>query len=308
MLRPPRLSLQRLPRLCRLPPLPPLVLAFSSSFSPLRRLHSQGAPSPVETACSVLAATPARPLQTTAWRNGGGGGGVVKPFVLADIGEGITECEIVKWLVKPGDKVEEFDPLVEVMSDKASVEITSPFSGKIATLGGDVGDMLKVGSTLCGIVTEGEEGGEGPVGEATPPSPPPTPAQADPVAPTPSSRIGPPTPSPSSSSPSDVLATPGTRRFAREHNVDVNQVRGTGKDGRVTKEDVLAFSKSPSSAPVPPSAPSSAPAPPASPSSTSTIPLSPTRRAMFRSMTSSLLIPHFAYSDTLDVTELERFR
>ncbi|GAA5973240.1 hypothetical protein JCM3765_007559 [Sporobolomyces pararoseus] len=82
-------------------------------------------------------------------------GGQIKEFKLADIGEGITECEIVKWLVKPGDTISEFDPVAEVQSDKASVEITSPFSGTIKSIAGDVGDMLKVGATLCQVELEG---------------------------------------------------------------------------------------------------------------------------------------------------------
>ncbi|GAA5858994.1 hypothetical protein JCM9279_005565, partial [Rhodotorula babjevae] len=122
----------------------------------------------------------------------------------------------------------------------------------------------------------------------------------------------------------DVLATPGTRRFAREHGVDLGQLTGTGKNGRVTKEDVYAFvsggstsstststfSAPRAAAPSPPSSPkSSATSPPAQAAADSyTVPLSPTRRAMFRAMTASLAIPHFAYSDTLDVTELERLR
>ncbi|GAA5993178.1 hypothetical protein JCM11641_003655, partial [Rhodosporidiobolus odoratus] len=101
--------------------------------------------------------------------------------------------------------------------------------------------------------------------------------------------------------------TPATRRFARENGVDLSQVKGTGKGGRVTKEDVLAFSTP--SRPldtVYASTPSTAPA--SAPSASTTIPLTPTRRAMYRAMTSSLSIPHFAYSETLDVTALEQLR
>ncbi|GAA5927333.1 hypothetical protein JCM3775_002519 [Rhodotorula graminis] len=253
-----------------------------------------------------------------------------KPFVLADIGEGITEVEIVKWLVKEGDTVEEFDPIVEVMSDKASVEITSPFSGRVVGLSGAAGDMLRVGNTLCEVEVDGEDASD----EVQSPTMPL--AAAEPVAESASSGAPPP---PNMDGPlepvdrsdsvvmqdKDVLATPGTRRFAREHGVDLGQLTGTGKNGRVTKEDVYAFvsggSTSPTSYSAPPApraaaASSPAPAvqssqpPPARTSSDSTtkIPLSPTRRAMFRAMTASLAIPHFAYSDTLDVTELERLR
>ncbi|GAA5920847.1 hypothetical protein JCM6882_008406, partial [Rhodosporidiobolus microsporus] len=287
-------------------PPPPLLLARSS----WRSLHGRGAVSPADVAFSVLSATSIRPLQTTAARRG-----VVKPFVLADIGEGITECEIVKWLVKPGDKIEEFDPLVEVMSDKASVEITSPFTGEIKALSGNVGDMLKVGSTLCDIDVEGE-GAEAEQDAATPQDATPS---SSPKEPSTSSASTPPAtarapPSSPSAPDAEVFATPATRRIAREKGVDLSTIRGTGKNGRITNEDVLAASKTDSAPPSPASVaearPSSSSSPSAStsPSTAATIPLSSTRRAMFRAMTASLSIPHFSYSDTLDVTELERLR
>ncbi|KAI9604320.1 hypothetical protein H4Q26_003934 [Puccinia striiformis f. sp. tritici PST-130] len=79
-----------------------------------------------------------------------------KPFLLADIGEGITGCEIVKWLVKPGQTVAEFDPIAEVQSDKATVEITSPYEGVIQTLVGQTGEVVKVGEPLCMILVEAD--------------------------------------------------------------------------------------------------------------------------------------------------------
>ncbi|TNY16907.1 2-oxoacid dehydrogenases acyltransferase-domain-containing protein [Rhodotorula diobovata] len=258
----------------------------------------------------------------------------LKPFVLADIGEGITEVEVVKWLVKAGDTVEEFDPIVEVMSDKASVEITSPYSGKVAELSGAAGDMLRVGNTLCTIEVEGE-GGASEEGTAVASKAAANEPAAAPSAAPSSSSSSSATPPPSMDGPlepvdrsdtvpeqaaAEILATPGTRRFAREHGVDLARLRGTGKHGRVTKDDVWAFVNGSSDSTTSPSAstasapraaapataaPSSAPA--ASSDSTS-VPLSATRRAMFRAMTASNSIPHFAYSDTLDVTELERLR
>ncbi|PRQ70434.1 hypothetical protein AAT19DRAFT_11183 [Rhodotorula toruloides] len=234
----------------------------------------------------------------------------VKPFVLADIGEGITECEIVK-LVKEGDVIEEFDPVVEVMSDKASVEITSPFSGKIASLAGAAGDMLKVGSVLCSIEVEGGEGeADSAPAAAEPAAPEPAPAPAS-SSTTPSSTTPSSSSSPSRSSNTEVLATPATRRFAREHDVDLSSITGTGRDGRVTKEDIWKFVSEG------PSAPSSAPAQASAPTATSTltapaesttIPLNSTRKAMYRAMSASLQIPHFSYSDVVDVTEIERMR
>jgi len=190
--------------------------------------------------------------------------------------------------------------------------------------------MLRVGNTLCEIEVEGEGAGDE-VQAPTMPLAAAEPVAAPPAAQSSSSGMdGPLEPVDRSDSVAvesrDVLATPGTRRFAREHGVDLGQLTGTGKNGRVTKEDVYAFVSggSPSSSastpassalrtttPSPPSstAKSTSPSPPAGTAADScTVPLSPTRRAMFRAMTASLAIPHFAYSDTLDVTELERLR
>ncbi|GAA5979421.1 hypothetical protein JCM5350_003897 [Sporobolomyces pararoseus] len=244
-------------------------------------------------------------------------GTTTKQFKLADIGEGITECEVVKWLVKPGDKIEEFDPIVEVTSDKASVEITSPFSGTIKSLAGEVGEMLKVGSTLCEIQVETSED------ETTTPSS----TSSSPLEDR-SEVPHPVRPDPGLGSAS-VRATPATRRFARELQVDLTRVTPTGRDGRVTKGDVLEYSKQQqkgggstqpfipferppvsTSSPSPSSTPSQPPQPQPQQTSSSfdSIALSPTRRAMFKAMTSSLEIPHFAYSETIDVTLLERLR
>ncbi|GAA5963972.1 hypothetical protein JCM3765_007823, partial [Sporobolomyces pararoseus] len=219
-------------------------------------------------------------------------------------------------LVKPGDTIEEFDPIVEVTSDKASVEITSPYSGTIKSLAGEVGEMLKVGSTLCEIQVESstEETTISNSGSTQSPSENqsgvPHPVRPDP-------GLG----------SASVLATPATRRFARELQVDLTRVTPTGRDGRVTKGDVLDYSKRqaagggggqstrpfvpferpPVSTSAPAPSPSQSPQPQQS-SSSDSISLSPTRRAMFKAMTSSLEIPHFAYSETIDVTLLERLR
>ncbi|KAM0748613.1 CoA-dependent acyltransferase [Meredithblackwellia eburnea MCA 4105] len=252
---------------------------------------------------------------------------VRKPFLLADIGEGITECEIVKWLVEPNQVIEEFDPIVEVMSDKATVEITSPFKGKVVNLAGQAGDVLKVGNKLCEVEVEDVNVTDDDLG-LLPSSTSPSQQSATTTAPHPARSGSSAVPvsaegvetSSSSFSPRKggaTLATPATRRLAREADIDLADVRGTGKDGRVTKGDVMAFvanGKSDStpekdsfsvfhSSSPPPAASASSP-----PATTTRLPLTPVRKAMFRAMTSSLQIPHFAYTETLDITNLERFR
>ncbi|GAA5982707.1 hypothetical protein JCM10908_006755 [Rhodotorula pacifica] len=311
----------------------PHFVAFSSSVVKKRTASSfaRGSYTPsIALAATANSLQPQRGLSGTAVRRKG----QVKPFVLADIGEGITECEIVKWLVEPGATIEEFDPLVEVMSDKASVEITSPFSGTVKSLAGKAGDMLKVGSTLCSIEVDGGEAEDtqedlaaavdlsgsskspesrtvARAEEAQASSP--SPMEASPLEP-PLERHIPAAPSAAPTAPArEILATPGTRRFAMEKGVDLASVTGTGRHGRIMKEDILAAaaasqSGSPaSSTKISTSAPSSVPQSSA-PTSTTSVPLSPIRRAMFRAMSASLQIPHFAYSDTIDVTALERMR
>lgn len=220
-------------------------------------------------------------------------------------------------------------------SDKASVEITSPFSGTVTSLAGKAGDMLKVGSTLCSIEVDGGEAEDTQEDLAaavdlsgsstsktgtreTQSDASSSPMNASPLEP-PLERHIP--ASSSSSSPStparEILATPGTRRFAMEKGVDLATVTGTGRHGRIMKEDILAAAaKQDGATPAPVSngAPSTSSSSSSSktaaspPTTTTSVPLSPIRRAMFRAMSASLQIPHFAYSDTIDVTALERMR
>lgn len=145
--------------------------------------------------------------------------------------------------VEPGQTVAEFDKICEVQSDKASVEITSRFSGTISKLHYNVNDVAKVGEPLVDIEVAGEEGAEA-SSEAVKEQP----QQQPEPQPTPSTTAAETTPSSSPSSstlPADhylrTLATPAVRRVAKENNVDIRNITGTGKDGRVLKEDVVAF-------------------------------------------------------------------
>jgi pyruvate dehydrogenase E2 component (dihydrolipoamide acetyltransferase) len=176
-------------------------------------------------------------------------------FKLPDIGEGVVEGEIVKWLVKPGDQIVEDQPLVEVMTDKATVTIPSPRRGKVVRTVGNEGDIAKVHSTL--VVLELEAGGA--VSPTTG-----APAQAAPTLPP--GQAGQPAPLQTASVPRPqagasahgaqtsahaggngdghkVLATPVTRRMAREMGVDLGSLQGSGPQGRVMKADVLAHAE-----------------------------------------------------------------
>src|SRR5438105_10550539 len=165
-------------------------------------------------------------------------------FKLPDIGEGVVEGEIVKWLVKAGDEIVEDQPLVEVMTDKATVTIPSPRRGKVVRTVGNEGEVAKVHGTLVVL-----EVPEGQTKAATPSTA--TPAQAAPTLP--AEKAGQPAPLQTAHVPEPrpggngdqrkVLATPVTRRMAREMGVDLAQLQGSGPQGRVMKADVLAHAE-----------------------------------------------------------------
>ncbi|MGH3038000.1 MAG: dihydrolipoamide acetyltransferase family protein [Gaiellaceae bacterium] len=133
-------------------------------------------------------------------------------FKLPDLGEGVAEGEIARWLVEVGQVIDEDDPLVEVQTDKTTVEIPSPAGGKVARILVQEGELVPVGTPLVVI-------GDGEVAAAEP-------AAAAP-APAPTER---------------VKATPIVRRIAAELGVDLTLLAGTGPDGRITEEDVRRFS------------------------------------------------------------------
>ncbi|KAI5474827.1 hypothetical protein MNV49_002381, partial [Pseudohyphozyma bogoriensis] len=213
--------------------------------------------------------------------------------------------------VEANAKVDEFDPVVEVMSDKATVEITSPFTGTITALNGNPGDVVKVGSVICEVEVDEDDDlpdeveGKVELEEGRTPSEDIEDAAREASFDRARAKGG---KKEEDGKKSEVFASPATRRVAREEKVDISQVTGTGKSGRVTKEDVLNFVNAGSSTATS-ALPASSPPPTTSASvTTTTIPFTPTRRAMYKAMTASLHIPHFSYSDTIDVTELERLR
>jgi pyruvate dehydrogenase E2 component (dihydrolipoamide acetyltransferase) len=154
-------------------------------------------------------------------------------FLLPDIGEGVVEGEIVKWLVKAGDVITEDQPMVEVMTDKATVTIPSPRRGKVLKTWGKEGEIAKVHAPLVSLEVDGVQsvGANGHKGHGAPAvkTVRPEPVEGRSV----------------SESSSKVLATPVTRRMAREHGIDLAQVSGTGPQGRVLKADLEAAIGSP---------------------------------------------------------------
>ncbi|HEX2051175.1 MAG TPA: dihydrolipoamide acetyltransferase family protein [Actinomycetota bacterium] len=184
-------------------------------------------------------------------------------FRLPDLGEGVTEAEIDRWLVAEGDEIDEDDPIVEVITDKATAEIPSPFAGVVTRIHVDAGKVVPVGTVLITIddPAGGVSGARSPeaaqaaVAEsatetpaaAGPPPPPPVPGAKSSGAAAPA--VGPPrpaAPAPSGPGPqrSAVKAMPPVRKLARELDVDLADVRGSGPGGRITRADVEAHARS----------------------------------------------------------------
>ncbi|KAJ1735405.1 hypothetical protein LPJ61_000569 [Coemansia biformis] len=260
------------------------------------------------------------------------------PYKLADIGEGITECEIIQWFVKPGDKVAQFDKICEVASDKATVEITSRYDGVIKRLYYQDNDIAPVGKPIVDIEVDSADtaGGDASAApEAVPAGEAPATGPTAGIEAVTESRGN----QPGARARDVVYATPAVRRVAREKGVDLQQVAGSGKGGRILKEDVFRAASlgtldqvaraddsrraqaSGSDAGVgaePPliQANAGSAAPGISLSSASAVvtgedrlaPLSPIQRAMFKSMTDSLGIPHFRFKDELELDALIQAR
>jgi 2-oxoisovalerate dehydrogenase E2 component (dihydrolipoyl transacylase) len=246
---------------------------------------------------------------------------------MPDIGEGIAEVELVAWHVKPGDTVAEDQPIADVMTDKATVEIPSPVSGRITWVGGEAGTTFSVGAEIVKIEVDGAAtGASAPVAAAArTASPPvaatsaqaPTAAKAVAVAPTaPPAR---PSAQAADGATADErpIASPSVRRRAWELGIDLAQVRASGTAGRILQADLDAHAKAhpaPSRGAAAPAPLARSPAPPAVPSGTprdgtETISVIGLRRKIALKMQEAKRrIPHFSYVEECDVTELEALR
>ncbi|MBO9666160.1 MAG: 2-oxo acid dehydrogenase subunit E2 [Bdellovibrio sp.] len=167
----------------------------------------------------------------------------VQDVKLPELGEGVTEGELVKWLVKSGDTVKADQAIAEVLTDKATVEVPTPVAGVVGELKFKAGDVVKVGSTMITLTGASSSANASTSANATADKSAAAAKAAAPVATTTGAShavasaqagIFPPV------ADSKVLATPATRRLARETGVDINALSGTGLAGRVTREDVLA--------------------------------------------------------------------
>jgi 2-oxoisovalerate dehydrogenase E2 component (dihydrolipoyl transacylase) len=197
-------------------------------------------------------------------------------FKLPDVGEGVAEAEIVEWKIKVGDRVEEDQPLVDVMTDKATVEITAPVSGVVAELHGEVGSLRPVGSPLIEFDT-----GEA---KATPKTETP---KAEPAKTSePAKTAGP---------AAKTLAAPAVRKEAADLGVDLAAVKGSGPEGRVTHQDLKPAAKAAVST--------------AGDDGITEVKVIGLRRRIAEQMRQAKTrIPHFSYVEEVDVTELEALR
>ena len=231
-------------------------------------------------------------------------------FLLPDIGEGLAEAEIVRWLVDEGEPVEEDQALVEVETDKAVVEIPAPLRGTLMQQGGPAGTVLPIGALLAVFAVDGEE--EQPAADqtATPPSPEPTPQ------PTAAATAA---PQVEGASPERrVLATPATRALARKLDVDIRRVTGSGPGGRIVDADIEAAAAGPSRSAdaegLRTPTPRSEPVPPAEPGAEITAggrsePMRGLRRTTARRMTTAWReVPHVNSVHEVDLFALRRLR
>ena len=226
---------------------------------------------------------------------------------MPDLGEGIAEVELVAWHVKPGDTVAEDQVLADVMTDKASVEIPSSVAGQVLALGGEVGQMMAVGSELIRIQLAGEA--HTPAAPAAP--------RAAPAAAAPASAASPPTatsgPTPRRSEPAATatqqrpIASPAVRARAWELGIDLKDVAASGTAGRIMQADLDAHvaSGAPRAAPSPRPTPRMA----AAPAATRAVKIVGLRRKIAQKMQESKRrIPHYTYVEEVDVSELEALR
>lgn len=221
-------------------------------------------------------------------------GTALEDFILPDIGEGIVECEIVDWLVTEGDEIKEDQAVCDVMTDKALVQIPAKHTGRVTKLYHQKGEIAKVHAPLFQMqvasaqviniqekVVNAQQNASAKQLEATP-----------------SQAIA----------SGKAVASPAVRRLAREHNIDIAKVDGSGKNGRVYKEDIKRFLNDDSTASKR-TDDTSAPVVATQTQATRVEPIRGMQAAMAKQMMESVsTIPHFTLSDEIDLTELISLR
>ena len=211
-------------------------------------------------------------------------------LTMPEVGETVTEGTIERWLKKPGDHVDKYEPIVEINTDKVDVEIPSPVTGTVTELLVEEGAVVAVGAPLAIIE---DVAGEAPA-EAPPPAPKEEVAQ-------PSSKATSPAPAPAKPG-QRPRATPRVRKLADQLGVDLALVEGSGSQGRIVEDDVRAFAEARGK-------PAAAPAAPPVEQEEEILPLTPIRRTIAKRMAASMFsAPHAWLVMEADVTGLVRLR
>ena len=263
-------------------------------------------------------------------------------FTLPDLGEGIEEAEVIGVLVRVGDVVEADQPLIEVETEKANLDVPAPHAGVVEAVHVEVGEVIRVGQPIVAIAAAGSDGASAPAAApaaevaSTPPPTPIAPPAPAPVAATPQPAPVMPSPAPPTvvaSIPGGeraaVPASPAVRLFAREIGVRIGDVSGSGPGGRISLDDVKAHARSLLAAlyASTPAAAAPAPASTSAPAAEAGVPppavlpdlaqfgeiererMSPTRRATARNLAQSWSqSPHITLQQKADVTELDALR
>ena len=234
-------------------------------------------------------------------------------FKLPDVGEGTAEAELVGWHVKVGDAVEEDQILADIMTDKATVEITSPINGVVVALHGEAGQQIAVGGPLVSFKVEGA--GNVAAAPAAAPAPAPV-AKAEKAAPAPVAKAAPaapkadakPVPALTGRQPGErALASPAVRNRARDLGVDLVFVPGSGPAGRIEHADLDAYVARGGSLPA--AAGGSVPSTYARAEGTTETKIIGLRRKIAEKMAESVRrIPHITYVEEIDMTAVEELR
>jgi 2-oxoisovalerate dehydrogenase E2 component (dihydrolipoyl transacylase) len=239
-------------------------------------------------------------------------------FKLPDLGEGTVAAEIVSWRVKPGDLVAEDDVLVEVMTEKAAVEVPAPVGGRVVSTTGSPGDTVPVGAELI-VLETGADAAASPVpaaaaaATAVPAAAPRAAAGANGASGN-GAALAPVPEAPPAVSGARVATSPAVRRRAHEAGVDLRQVAGSGPNGRIVTKDLEAYvARRAQGQPTPlrsaPKAVAASARPAAARGGTEEIKVIGLRRLIAQRMSEAKRnIPHFAYVEELDITELESLR
>ncbi|RJS80151.1 2-oxo acid dehydrogenase subunit E2 [Candidatus Bathyarchaeota archaeon] len=217
---------------------------------------------------------------------------MVVEVIMPKLGQTMEKGKIVKWLKKEGERVEKGEPLLEIETDKTTLEVEARGSGILRKILAREGEVVPVTKTIGYIAEEGEPLPEEAAPEATAPTPTPTPKAEAPSVEKPKATVR-------------IKASPLAKKIAKEKGVDLTQVTGTGPGGRITKEDVLRYlaSKAAAVAPAPPM-PVAKPA-----EEVHVIPMTSMRKAIARKMVySKTNIPHFYISTEVDMTEAVKMR